>query len=225
MDNKNDIYLGHRKRLKDKFDQAPQILADYEILELMLGYSIPRKDVKHIAKEMLQKAGNISNIISMSCQNISGVGKETERFFRVVVEFYNRVENANNNKMQPLTNPEQVYKILKYHIGFAENEKFAVILLNSKSCLIDKKILTEGIVNNAIIYPRQIAEYAVQNKAVSVIIAHNHPTGDSNPSKQDIELTNLIAKSLNTLGIKLKDHIVVCKNEFSSLFNLGYIQN
>lgn len=218
-------YTGHRKRLKEKFDKTPNILADYEILELMLGYAIPRKDVKAIAKDILKKTTNMGDIFSLDCADIKGAGRETERFFRIVAEFYNRVENSKVEFKESITSPLQIYKLLKYSIGFAENELFSVILLNSKSQLISKKILTEGIVNRAIVYPRQIAEYALKEKAVYVVIAHNHPTGDSSPSQKDIELTQHIKESLDTLGITLKDHIIVCKNEYTSLFDLGYIEN
>lgn len=218
-------YTGHRKRLKEKFDKTPNILADYEILELMLGYAIPRKDVKAIAKDILKKTNNMGDIFSLDCSDIKGAGKETERFFRIVAEFYNRVENSKSEFKESITSPLQIYRLLKYSMGFAENELFTVILLNSKSQLISKKVLTEGIVNRAIVYPRQIAEYALKEKAVYVVLAHNHPTGDSSPSKKDIELTQHIKESLDTLGIILRDHIIVCKNEYTSLFDLGYIDN
>lgn len=218
-------YTGHRKRLKEKFDKTPNILADYEILELMLGYAIPRKDVKVIAKDILKKTDNMGDIFNLDCSDIKGAGKETERFFRIVAEFYNRVENSKADFKESITSPLQIYRLLKYSMGFAENELFTVILLNSKSQLISKKVLTEGIVNRAIVYPRQIAEYALKEKAVYVVLAHNHPTGDSSPSKKDIELTQHIKESLDTLGIILKDHIIVCKNEYTSLFDLGYIDN
>ncbi len=222
MDN-TPHYQGHRKRLKEKFDDAPAVLADYEIVELILGYAIPRKDVKPIAKEILKHAGSIGNIFDLNYRNIEGLGKETERFFRIIAEFYNRIENTYYETKESIVSPLQVYRLLKYSIGFAENEHFAVILLNSKSQLIHKKILTEGIVNKATVYPRQVAEYALNYKAVYVIIAHNHPTGDSTPSKMDIEITEKISSSLDTLGITLKDHIIVCKSEYSSLFDLGYM--
>lgn len=218
-------YTGHRKRLKEKFDKTPNILADYEILELMLGYAIPRKDVKVIAKDILKKTNNMGDIFSLDCADIKGAGRETERFFRIVAEFYNRVENSKSEFKESITSPLQIYRLLKYSMGFAENELFTVILLNSKSQLISKKVLTEGIVNRAIVYPRQIAEYALKEKAVYVVLAHNHPTGDSSPSKKDIELTQHIKESLDTLGIILRDHIIVCKNEYTSLFDLGYIDN
>ena len=218
-------YTGHRKRLKEKFDKTPNILADYEILELMLGYAIPRKDVKAIAKDILKKTNNMGDIFSLDCADIKGAGRETERFFRIVAEFYNRVENSKSEFKESITSPLQIYKLLKYSIGFAENELFSVILLNSKSQLISKKVLTEGIVNRAVVYPRQIAEYALKEKAVYVILAHNHPTGDSSPSQKDIEITRHIQESLDTLGIALKDHIIVCKNEYSSLYDLGFIED
>ena len=218
-------YAGHRKRLKEKFDEMPSVLADYEILELMLGYAIPRKDVKLIAKDIRKKSENMSSIFNLDCSDIKGAGKETERFFRIVAEFYNRVENSIYSYKESITSPLQVYRLLKYSMAFAENELFTVISLNSKSQLISKKVLTEGIVNRAVVYPRQIAECALKEKAVYVILAHNHPTGDSSPSQKDIELTRHIQESLGTLGIVLKDHIIVCKNEYSSLYDLGFIED
>lgn len=218
-------YTGHRKRLKEKFDENPAVLADYEILELVLGYAIPRKDVKVIAKDILKKIDNISDVFNLDCSGIDGAGKETERFFRIIGEFYNRLENISFSYKESITSPLQIYRLLKYSIGFAENEHFVVILLNSKSQIISKKIMTEGIVNRAIVYPRQIAEYALKEKAVYVIAAHNHPTGDSSPSEKDIELTHHLKESLATLGITLKDHIIVCKNEYTSLYDLGYIED
>ncbi len=224
MDNITPHYKGHRKRLKEKFDEAPSVLADYEILELILGYSIPRKDVKPVAKEILKHAGSIGSIFDLNYRNIEGVGKETERFFRIIAEFYNRIENAYYEVKEKITSPDQIYRLLKYSIGFAENEHFAVVLFNSKNQILHKKILSVGVVDRANVYPRQVAEYALEYKAVYVVIAHNHPTGDSTPSKKDIELTQTIAYSLSTLGITLKDHIIVCKNEYSSLFDLGFME-
>ena len=99
---KKPHYQGHRQRLKEKFDEAPSVLADYEILELMLGYCIPRKDVKPVAKEMLMQAGTIGNIFNINCQQIDGAGKETERFLRIAAEFYNRLENSFYENKQSL---------------------------------------------------------------------------------------------------------------------------
>ena len=108
MDNKKPHYQGHRQRLKKKFDEAPSVLADYEILELILGYCIPRKDVKPLAKEMLMQAGSIGNIFNINFQQFDGAGKETERFFRIAAEFYNRIENSYCETKQSLSSPEQI---------------------------------------------------------------------------------------------------------------------
>ncbi len=218
---KENHNAGHRKRLKEKFDTSSNTLADYEILELLLSYAILRKDVKPMAKDMIKVAGDISNIFNIDYKNIQGAGRQTERFFNVIKEFFNRIENGKSNISETITHPSQIYRLLKYQIGFAEDECFAVILLNSKGQLIDKKILTKGIVNEATVYPRQIAEYALDKKAVSVIIAHNHPSGDITPTEKDIEITKTISGCLSILGIKLKDHIIVSRNEYASLFNLG----
>lgn len=217
-------YSGHRKRLKEKFDNAPSALADYEILELILGYTIPRKDVKPIAKEILLNTGTIAEIFSSNkLRNVAGVGAETERFFKILLELYNRIEKSSLKKSETLSSPEKVYKYLKYSLAYAEDEKFAVIFLDSKSKVLKSEVLSEGIVNRAIIYPRKVAEYALKYKASNVIVAHNHPTGDSMPSSKDIEITRLISDSLDTLDIKLVDHLIICKTEYTSLQDLGYI--
>ncbi|MDE7170101.1 MAG: DNA repair protein RadC, partial [Mucispirillum sp.] len=166
-------YLGHRKRLKEKFDEAPSVLSDYEIVELLLGYVITRRDVKPLAKDILQAAGSIGNIFALEHSSIKGAGPETERFFNAVRELYNRIERSKIISSESISSPEQVYRMLKYSIAFASNERFAAILLNSKNKVLDISVMTEGIVNAAIVYPRQVAEYALKNKAAGVIIAHN----------------------------------------------------
>lgn len=217
-------YSGHRKRLKDKFDNTPSALADYEILELILGYVIPRRDVKPIAKEILRINGSMADIFSVNkLHGIKGIGSETERFFKVLTEFYDRIEKSSLKKHQTLSSPEKVYKFLKYSMAYAEDEKFAAIFLDSKNRVLKTEILSEGIVNKTIVYPRKVAEHALKYKASNVIIAHNHPTGDSTPSNKDIEITKLISESLDTLDIKLVDHVIVCKTEYTSLQDLGYI--
>jgi DNA repair protein RadC len=212
-------YFGHRKRLKDKFFKNPVSLEDYEILELLLGYVIRGKDTKPLAKEILKKAKGVKNIFELDAKNVKGLGKETEIFFKLIREFYLRVnrENVIESNEQILNSPEKVFDFLKFFIGFQEKEHFVAILLNSSGKVIDCKTISTGTINQAAVFVREVAEIALLHSAVSVIVAHNHPSGLLTFSENDYIVTKKIKDGLNSLEIILQDHILVTKNGYLSM--------
>lgn len=213
-------YHGHRQRLKEKFAENPAALADYEILELLLGYAIVRKDVKPIAKEMLRKYDSISNIFGNKLTEIEGVGEQTELFFHTLSEFFARIQMAKIKKQRCVTSPKDSYNYMRFIIGYAPNEKVAAIFLDSKNKILGHQIICEGIVNSISFHQRTIAELALKYNAASVILAHNHPSGDTRPTQADVDVTLNVESTLNLLNIKLLDHIVVCANDFASMSDL-----
>lgn len=214
-------YHGHRQRLKDKFTENPAALADYEILELILGYVIVRKDVKPIAKDILRKYGSIANIFGNKISEIDGAGPQTEMFFNILSEFYSRIQVKKIKSKPRISGPKDIYEYMKYMLAYSPHEIVAAVFLNAKNSVTGHKIIAEGIVNSTSIFPRTVAELAVQNNAAGIILVHNHPSGDSTPSQADIDMTKIIYQALDVLNVKLVDHVVVCAGEFSSLKDLG----
>lgn len=213
-------YHGHRQRLKEKFVETPGALADYEMLELILGYVIVRKDVKPIAKEILQKYGSIANVFGNKITEIDGAGPQTELFLNILSEFYSRIQVKKIKSKPGISGPKDIYEYMKYKIGYSPHEFVGVIFLNAKNAVRGHKIIAEGVVNSTVIFPRTVAELAVQNNAAGIILVHNHPSGDSTPSDADIKMTKIICQALDLLDIKLIDHVVVCATEYSSLKDL-----
>jgi DNA repair protein RadC len=211
-------YLGHRKRLKEKFLKKPDSLSDYEIVELLLGYVIKGKDTKPFAKDIIKDTGGIGNFFDVNIKNINGIGTETELFIRILKELYYRIEKGNVFvKKDVASSPEEVFRFLKYKISFEDKEKFVVILLNSKGEITDIKIFETGTVNQAVVFVREVAEFAINGKAVSVIIAHNHPASSLKFSESDYNLTERVKRGLEVLEIILQDHILICKDGFLSM--------
>ncbi|KAA0257026.1 DNA repair protein RadC [Deferribacter autotrophicus] len=215
-------YLGHRKRLKERFKAHPESLQDYEIIELILGYVIRGKDVKPLAKKILDEVKGVANIFNVN-EDIEGVGGETVLMFRLLQEFYRRVESAKVLEEKVFDNPEKVFKYLKYQIGFENVEKIAVLYLDSKNGLISCKIESAGTVNESYIPPREIVKKALLENAVSVILAHNHPSGNLTPSNGDKVFTETVESALSTVGIRLLDHIIVYKNGYLSFKKEGIL--
>ncbi|MCX8085033.1 MAG: DNA repair protein RadC [Calditerrivibrio sp.] len=211
-------YLGHRKRLKERFLSSPQTLPDYELMELILGYVIRGRDVKKESKEIIKLIeGNFNNLFTKDIQSIDGIGLETSIFFKIIMEFNRRLSLHRHNALEkPLKNPTDVYNFIKYNIGFAFKESFFALLLNSSGIVTNYKVLSTGTVNSSSVYIREIVEYAITNKAVGVIIAHNHPSGTLNPSKEDIDITKKIKDALKLVEIELYDHIIVTAHGYIS---------
>ncbi|MGA1847087.1 RadC family protein [Deferribacter abyssi] len=213
--NEKKHYLGHRKRLKERFKEHPESLQDYEIIELILGYVIRGKDVKPLAKKILDEIKGMADIFNIT-ENIDGVGRETVLMFKLLQEFYRRVESSKVLKEDIFDNPEKVFKFIKYKIAFEDIEKIAVLYLDSKNGLISCKIEGAGTVNESYIPPREIVKKALLENAVSVILVHNHPSGNLTPSNGDKVFTETVKNALTTVGIRLLDHIIVYKNRYLS---------
>ncbi len=210
-------YLGHRKRLKEKFEKNPSSLHTYEILELLLGFVIKGKDVKPQAKEIIKKCKNLEDIFHIKLADIKGIGKETELFFKIAGEFILRTQLQKIEKKDlKISKPEEVYLFLKNLIGFEVIEKFVVLYLNSQNQIIFYEIISTGTVNQTVVFPREIAKKAININAVSIIIAHNHPSGNTYPSDNDIKLTSKISESLKLFDINILDHLIVTKDSFFS---------
>ncbi|MGA1862937.1 DNA repair protein RadC [Deferribacter thermophilus] len=223
MKSKIPHYLGHRKRLKDRFIKNPNSLADYEIIELLLGYVIRGKDVKPQAKKVIEKLNGIENIFQIN-DKIDGIGSESVLFFKIIKELYKRCEYAKIKSSESILNtPSAVYNFIKYEIGFDETEKLVAIFLDSKGGVKEYNILSNGSVNESYFPPKEIAKMALIKNAVGVIIAHNHPSGNLKASNSDIRYTKNVKDALNVVDIALIDHIIVSHKGFLSFKQEGLL--
>ena len=224
--NKEPHYTGHRKRLKQKFQHHPEALSNYEVLELLLFYCIPRKDTKPVAKALLNRFSSLKGIFlarDFEIEEVKGAGKETVLFFRVLREFFLRMERESLLSSQSLTSPQAVFKAIYPKVGSDTKESFWIALLNTKNKILSLEKISEGTVDRAVVYPREIFERALQKRASAIILIHNHPGGDPLPSKEDLLLTQRIVEIGGTLEIRILDHLIIAGDKFVSLRERGEI--
>ncbi len=212
-------YLGHRKRLKKKLMDSPAGLEDYEILELVLGYALPRKDTKPLAKSVLERFGSLRGALAADInelEEIPGIGKGMGTFWALWQEFWARTEQAELGDKPVLNTPDKAIRLARSRINFLRNEEFWIIMLDNKNRLIDFDQISQGTVDQAVIYPRKIISRALAREASGIILAHNHPGGDPSPSEQDIDLTRRVKQIAGELNLRVLDHIIIAEdNHFS----------
>lgn len=226
---KKKQYLGHHKRLRDRFIKSGLVgFHDYEVLELLLTYIFPNRDTKPIAKDLLAKFKTLAGVFSADSeelQEIKGVGERTAVYLKLLNDTLGFVfeERAKNEEIQ-FTKTAQLFEYFKATIGNKKNEVMRVIYLDSKNGLINAENLSEGTISEAVAFPRKIVEGALKYRAFSVIIAHNHPGGVVEPSDNDDKITEQIKNALQTVGIRLQDHLVIAGNDYFSYRGAGYLE-
>jgi DNA repair protein RadC len=215
MDPRPD-YIEHRKRLRERFLNAgSRGLKDYELLELLLTYSIPRLDVKPVAKAVLKRFGSVAGVLGASSkdlQSVKGLGPHSAVLIRIVKELFIVYVEERIVSADVLSSPDAVVEFAKVKLGRMAHEAFMVIYLNVKNHVITHDVINEGTVDHAVVYPRRVVESALANHAASLILVHNHPSGDPAPSPEDKLLTRSIVEAARTMDIRVVDHIIVGKS-------------
>ncbi len=218
---KKPHYHGHRKRLKERYlKNGISGLNEYEIIELLLFYSIPVKDTKPVAKELLKKFKNIKgifhNLDSKKILEVKGFGENSLILFKLINDLYSIIATQEIFKIKVLDNLEKVIKYAKASLGNKKKEVLKVLCLNSKNEIIKDVTVDSGTENEVYIYPRKIVKIALDYNSTAVILIHNHPSGNVKPSKSDIEITRKLKNLLNNIGITLHDHIIISSDKYYS---------
>ena len=212
MENKPD-YLGPRARVIEKFmTYGAEVFADYEFLELVLMCALPRIDVKPIAKQLLAKFGSLNGVLTADPKDlmeIKGIKNHTVLFLKVMLASCQKL-TAEKVKEGPIL--KDWTNLMAYCQMIYANEtveKMYILFLNQGLRLIHSEMHQKGSVDNIPVYPREILKRALDLNATSVVMMHNHPSGDANPSKADIEATKEVRRLLETVGIQLIDHLII----------------
>ncbi len=224
---KEDIphYRGHRSRLKEKFvHSGVESFHDYEVLELLLGYAIPQKDVKPLAKTLLNTFGGIKGVSDADIETlctVSGISNHTAILIKLIKEISGLYLKDHAKGKTQISCTSELLNYCKTRMGGLKDEQFCVIYLDAQNQLIDMETIQEGIVNQAVVYPRQVLENALRQKASAIILVHNHPSGHVRPSDADIRLTRTIQEAARMLEILVHDHVIIGENRFFSFREEG----
>lgn len=224
---KKPHYLGHRKRLRERYEKIGlESLQDYEIIELLLTFSLPRRDTKPIAKELINKFGSIRGIFDASPAELKSIPYIKDKTVALITFIKEISALYHKQKVQELPVSMNLQELANYCIekfGNNKDEEFHVIYLDNKYSIIKedisfpaKEFYFKGTTDKAPVYPRKIMEKAIKLKANALIIAHNHPDGRLEPSEDDINLTKALDIASKSLGIFLYDHLIVTSNAYLS---------
>ena len=212
--------LGHRQRLREKFETCEQdAFLDYELLELILTYSIPRRDVKPIAKELLNRFHSFPGVMDARPDDLAqvpGLGQNTITLLKLIRGTNVRYLARTMESLPLLDSPQLFADYARMRLGGSDCEATLLFYLNSQNRLIRCDMPGAGTVDAVNIYPSEVARSALLSGAHAVVVCHNHPGGSCRPSREDDSVTFDIRNALQPLGIVLLDHVIVSRFGFYS---------
>jgi DNA repair protein RadC len=220
-------YHGHRARLRKRFlEGSPDAMADYELLEMVLYGAFPRTDTKPLAKELIRRFGSFAEVLAAPrarLEEVEGVGEAVITSLKVVHAAATRMRRLEARERTVLSSWSSVLDYCRTAMAFADKEQFRVLFLDKRNQLIADEVQQTGTVDHTPVYPREVVKRALELSATAVILVHNHPSGDTTPSRADIEMTRQIVEIARALGIAVHDHIIVGRDGHASLKGLKLI--
>ena len=219
-------YWGHRARVRERvMKSGVEMMADYELLELLLFYSIERIDTKPLAKRLLERFGTLGDIFAAEPTQLREfeIDQKTLIHFRAMREVGRRLAERKVKDMPVLTNWQQLIDYCHAALAHEKTEQFRILFLDRKNVLIADEIQQRGTIDHTPVYPREVVKRALDHNAAALILVHNHPSGDPKPSRDDIEMTREIRKAAEALGISIHDHLVIGRKGHASFRSLGLL--
>ncbi len=223
----NNPNQGHRERLRERFINAGATsLADHELLELLLFGVILRRDAKPIAKALLVQFKSINGVLGAdfeALKKVAGVGESVAVHLKAIQSLLLRGENQTLQRAPIMDNWASLLAYLRLSLENEKREQFRVLFLDKKLRLLQDEKMGDGTIDHAPVYPREIARRALELSASSVILVHNHPSGEAKPSSQDIAMTRKIIMALSQIEVKVIDHIIIASEGTTSFAAMGLI--
>ena len=219
-------YFGHRARVRERVLKAGvESLPDYELLELLLFYSIDRIDTKPLAKRLLERFGTLGDVFAAEPQQLREfeIDQRTLVHFRALRESGRRLAERKVKDMPVLTNWQQLIDYCHAALAHEKTEQFRILFLDRKNVLIADEVQQRGTIDHTPVYPREVVKRALALNAAALILVHNHPSGDPKPSREDIEMTHEIKAAAEALGIAIHDHLVIGRKGHASFRSLGLL--
>jgi len=220
-------HLGHRERLRDRaLAGGLAAVPDYELLELLLFRTVPRGDVKPLAKQLIARFGSLGAVLAASgeaLRTVPGVGEAIALDLNLVQEAALRAAREQVARRPVISSWSALLAYVKTALAHEPREQFRLLFLDKKNQLIADEIMNRGTVDHAPVYPREVARRALELSACALILVHNHPSGDPTPSSADVDMTRQIVEACRALRIGVHDHLVVGRDGTASFKALGLI--
>lgn len=223
----DNLLTGHRERLRGKFLSGNN-LEDYELLELLLTYAIPRKDVKTLAKSLLVRFGSLGGVISANIDDllqVNGIKESTAALLKLTGKLNEAILKKDLINKKSLKTWEEIENYCYALLGRETKEYVYVILLDSECCVIEAVQIQKGTVNQTALYIREVVEILLKYHAVSFLLVHNHPNGNARPSVEDIKMTQELQEATAKMNIIMQDHFIVSPSGMNSFQMMGLMKS
>jgi len=221
------IHEGHRARLKQRFaDYGERVFDDHQLLELLLFFAVPQGDVNPLAHRLINHFGSFAAVLDASPEDlkkVKGVGDHSALFLSMLPQAMRRYQQSRAGAETVVTSIADAGEYLLPYFFGARNETAYLLCLDAKGKVLSCRFLAEGSLDRVELNSRQVVETALEHRASSVILAHNHVSGVATPSEADVALTLALRPLLKSLGIRLLDHLVVADGDFVSMAESGLL--
>lgn len=221
------IHEGHRARLKQRFaEHGERVFDDHQLLELMLFYAVPQGDVNPLAHRLINHFGSFAAVLDAKpeeLRKVKGVGDHTALFLSMFPQVLRRYLASKSDSEEQITSATDAVEFLLPYFFGARNETAFLLCLDAKGKVLSCRFLAEGSLDRVGLNSRQVVETALEDRASSVILAHNHISGLATPSEADVMLTQALRPLLRSLGIHLLDHLIIADGDFVSMVQSGLL--
>jgi DNA repair protein RadC len=218
---------GHRSRLRQRLlEGGDEALGDHEVIELLLMQAVPRRDMKPIARTLLDRFGSLAGVLTADARTLAmhpGMGEATAAALKIVALAAKRLARQRVREAPVIGSWQALLDYLTIDMAHLTRERVRVLYLNTRNMLILDEHVGDGSIDEAAIHPREVIRRALDLGATALILVHNHPSGNAQPSRADIEITNRIAEAGRLLGVTVHDHIVIGREGHVSLRAQGLI--
>ncbi len=221
-------YWGHRERLRERFLRgSDDALPDYELLELLLFFSIPRCDTKPIAKQLLERFGSLAGTLNAAPEQLADferMNQQTLALFKALRSLGARLAREDLSEKPILDNWDRLIAYLRACMAHRPIEQFRLLFLDRRNVLIADEVQNQGTIDHTPVYTREVVKRALTLDASAIVMVHNHPSNHPTPSKPDIEMTRQIRDALDKVGILLHDHLIISRRGHTSFRQIGLLE-
>ncbi len=217
-------YHGHRKRLRERLENSSAQMADYELLELLLGYVLQRQDTKPLAKDLLDRFQSMRGVLDAPKTEllaVVGFGPSLALFWTLLNEIRCRYAEAPVRRREVLATPEAVGEMARLRLASCQHEENWVAYVDTQNRLLQWEMANRGTLDHTMMQPRDIVARALALKASGFVLVHNHPGGNARPSKADLQATNMLKEAARQVGLRFLDHVIVSDSSCFSVFKDG----
>ena len=201
--------------------RGPQTLSDSELIAILLRTGTRGESVLEVAKKLLIKYSDLAQLATQSVSSLiknNGIGRDKAATLCAAFEMTRRVESQQKwLSSKKISSPDDIADIFIPLLRDKTKEEFIVICLNSANKIINHETITIGLLNSSLVHPREVFKVAIENNSANIVLVHNHPSGNTDPSEEDITITKKMVDAGKILGISVFDHVIIGHNSFSSL--------